>query len=166
MLDARRLLMISGAPIGLAIGSAAWLMLNALTPGSAGMGDLTERLDALGAAKRDIPDRTPDMLVASLLSHPLLQTTTAGGAEPLLRLEGVSMTPTRSAALIAVGAGPAQWIQVGESRTGVTLRRVAPLSAVVESMSGEHSLALGGGGAASNAQPSPSPPDLAHRPPS
>ncbi len=74
-----------------------------------------------------------------------------------LRLEGVARTPRRTAALLAAGAAPAQWVSVGTTVGGFTLVGVTATGAVVESVEGRRTVALGetvGGNAAATPTPS------------
>jgi hypothetical protein len=69
--------------------------------------------------------------------------------EPSIRVDGVSMTRRRLAALIAIDSGPAEWLQVGESRGGVTLQSVSVSGVTVETPLGVKAVNLGDQAAAS-----------------
>lgn len=60
-----------------------------------------------------------------------------------LRLEGVSRTPRRVAALVSVNGEAAQWVTIGSAVGGYTLSNVSATGIVVENVDGAKSLLLG-----------------------
>ena len=131
---------------GLAAGSAVWLAANAAAPQPPVLADVTTRLTQSATMSKRAGALGPSTTsyVTTLLAHPVLQVAAGeGGADPKLQLEGIALTSSRRAALLAIGSAPAVWLQLDESRAGVTLRRVERQTVVVESLSGEHSLTLG-----------------------
>jgi hypothetical protein len=62
---------------------------------------------------------------------------------PTIRLDGLSRTPMRSAALVAINNKPAEWLAAGTTRDGVTLIEVQPSRAVVETFDGQQAIDLG-----------------------
>lgn len=83
--------------------------------------------------------------VQQLRSNPIFALTTGPGAvsEPYVRLEGISVTRRRAAALLSIGSDPADWLRVGESRHGVTLQQVAGSRVILETPLGVKELGLG-----------------------
>lgn len=83
--------------------------------------------------------------VAELASTPIFPMTVGPGAvtQPSLRLDGVAVTPRHSAALIAIDGKPAQWLALGESRDGVTLRSVGGSKVLIDTLVGDVVVELG-----------------------
>lgn len=146
--------------------SALWLLGGVLLPADDRVQGLSERLDAATPAA---PPSSPPSASAggtALLGRPLfpLAAPTPGSSEAALHLQGLAANGGRSAALVAIGDKPAVWLALGETKDGVTLRRVAREGAVVETMSGDHSLTLGGDHAPPTPSAAPSSPALIPRP--
>lgn len=140
----RRLaLSCAGLVVGLATGWAAWVCAGGpsaaatkVEPEIAALQAL--EVPALGAVKSDLgADEGP--------GRPLFQLTTGPSAvhEPTLRLDGLAITRRRAAALIAIDGKPAEWLAQGETRDGITLTRLSSRLAVIDTLVGTHSLALG-----------------------
>jgi len=147
----RRLRLIgAAAPLGLALGLGAWLLAGGLSVRADALDEVHTQLAGL-QTPRPPPARASDAGAAALLGAPLFALTTGPGAvrEPAVRIDGVSITRRRLAALVSVDAGPAEWLQVGESRGGVTLQAVTAASATVETALGVKTLNLGDQSAAS-----------------
>ncbi|MDZ4370977.1 MAG: hypothetical protein U1C74_06105 [Phenylobacterium sp.] len=137
-------------PIGLATGLAAWLLAGGLSIRAAALDPLQDRLRALK------PPATQAVGLAGassapLLGRPLFALTTGPGAvrEPSIRVDGVSVTRRRLAALVAIDERPPEWLQVGETREGVTLQSVSASGAVFDTALGPKTLELGQQSAAS-----------------
>jgi hypothetical protein len=156
----RRIELIGAAvPLGLATGLAAWLLA----------GGLSVRANTLeaGHAKlvglrppASVTPRSPDIGPSALLGTPLFALTTGPGAvrEPSIRVDGITLTSRRRAALIAIDAKPAAWLSVGESAEGVTLHSVTASAVSVETALGVKTVALGEQSAASSPPPGAPPP--------
>lgn len=138
------------APIaGLLLACLMWLVLG-------GAGRLLEPLDESEARLAALPQ-----------ARSLARAATPSGFEgkPLfvvapsssLRLDGVSRTPRRIAALIAVNGDVAQWFPVGAMVGGYTLAEVSSIGVVMENVEGEKSLALGESLGQASASPGPGP---------
>ena len=128
-----------------AVASLIWLAGGLMLPAQDTSQELNDRLSVAqpSPARRPGPLIAPDL--STLLSRPLFAPTPASpGGQVELHLQGLAQNGGRSAALIAIGDRPAVWVAVGETRDGVTLRRVADGGALVETISGDHSLKLGG----------------------
>jgi hypothetical protein len=127
-------------------------------------GGLTVRANALedvqgrlARLKAPVPAlaRGSEASAASLLGSPLFALTTGPGAvrEPSIRVDGVSVSRRRMAALVSIDAKPAEWLTVGESREGITLQGVSNSSITVETLLGSRTLNLGDQSAASAPAP-------------
>lgn len=148
----RRLDLIIGAaaPLGLATGLAAWLLAGGLSVRASALDEGHERLAKL-RAPRSVSLPTSETSSAPLLASPLFAMTTGPGAvrEPSIRVDGVSLTRRRTAALLSIDDKPAEWVTVGESRDGVTLQAVSPSGVTIETLLGPKALNLGDQSAAS-----------------
>lgn len=141
----RRLsLIFAGAPAGLATGLLAWML-------AGGSQVAAERLDGLQVQVSNLkaPTRSAGALssvnVSDLASQPLFALTVGPGAvrEPSIRVEGVSISRGRTAALLAIDGQPPEWLTLGASRAGVALQSVTAGAVVVETVTGPRELALG-----------------------
>lgn len=169
MLASRALVLIGAAPVGLAIGSAVWLFA-ARPPGADVLPVLAQRVAAI-APHRNLPRGGAESLIAQAIAAPLFAMTTGPGAvaDVVLRLEGLVRSPGRVAALISIGGAPSDWLEVGQTRDGVTLQEVMSSNVVVDTATGLKDVPLGGGGgpatAAAPASPAVPPPMAAPTPP-
>jgi len=100
-----------------------------------------------------------DGLLAEAVSRPIFALTTGPGAvaDVTVRLDGLARSSRGGAALLSINGGPAQWLQQGASRDGVTLRDVQSSKVVLATALGGKEVAL-----ADQAAPAP---DAAARPP-
>ena len=135
---------IGGA--GLGLGGLLWLLAGS-SPAQARLEADQSRLQAL--RPRSDPSTSADASAADVLAHPLFSLTTGPGAvaDVDVRLEGLARSPRRSAALLAIGSAPAQWLALGETRAGVTLEEVDASKAVVTTALGRKEVVLGANGA-------------------
>lgn len=140
-----RVVLIGGSiPLGLLTGLAAWLFAGGP---SAALEKLAPLESAVGAlrAPRETQYR-PGVTHASILaSTPIFALTTGPGAvrEPALRVDGLSVTPRRAAALVSIDGKPAEWLSAGETRDGVTILAVTSTKVTFETLIGEKDLGLG-----------------------
>lgn len=151
---ARQPVVLCGALAGVALSGLSALTLGA--PGSA-----LDRLDALqkqlmairgpGTAAQG-PDTHTGQVGKPLFGQPV---------DVSLRLDGVSILPGRKAALLSINGQPADWIELGDSRQGVTLVDVRGARATVDTDGGSKEVSLGEGGpptgGSAPAQGAPSP---------
>lgn len=145
-----RLTLMSGAvPAGLATGLAAWLLAGGSSAKLEAADELQARFLALRAPR--IAARANLVSASDLLSTPIFALTTGPGAlrEPGIRLDGVSISSRRTAALVSIDGRLAEWWRVGESREGVTLTDLNASGASFETALGTKGLALGEQSAAS-----------------
>jgi hypothetical protein len=142
-LDRSALAFAAALPIGLAIGSAAWL---AAAP-PLGLDVLTMqggKLAAIGP-RRLVRDNQPDGSVAQALAAPLFVVTTGPGAvaDIAVKLEGLVRSPGRVAALLSINGGASEWLELGQTHQGVTLQEVAASKVVVDTAVGLKDVLLG-----------------------
>lgn len=156
----------AAAVVGLAVGGGLWALTGPRVDERA-LQSVDNRLSAVKTRTRPRPDR-PGEALAQVLSVPLFAATDAA-APPAgamqLQLFGVARSPGRTAALISVNSAPAQWISLGESIDGLTLRAVTGSGATVATPLGEQQLALGATGSPSGEPAAAIPPAGLRSPP-
>ena len=81
-----------------------------------------------------------------------------GTAPPIVRLDGLSRTRRRTAALLAFGSGPSQWVSLGATIEGVTLVEVGEAKVVLETVAGRQVLGLGDSTSAASTEAAPANP--------
>jgi hypothetical protein len=69
----------------------------------------------------------------------------AQGVPASVTLQGVSILPDHRAALISIGGAEAGWLDVGETRDGVTLVEVQPFKIIADTDEGTKDIELGQG---------------------
>lgn len=141
----------AAVPVGLATGAAAWMLAGAGLSDLAKLEPLEAEIAAL-RAPRAASASTGLARAGELAAAPLFIMTVGPGAvsEPLVRLDGVSVSRRRVAALLSFAGASPEWLSVGEARNGVTLVQVTGSKAVLETLLGTRELAVGdqtGGGA-------------------
>lgn len=147
----RRIVLFGGAiPLGLLTGLAAWLMAGGLSVNAKVLDEMQAGLARLRAPTSTGRNRAYGG-GADLLTAPLFALTTGPGAirEPSIRVDGVTVSRRRVAALLSIDGKPAEWVSVGESREGVTLQSVSSSGVTVETVVGVKALNLGDQSAAS-----------------
>lgn len=147
----RRIALIGIAiPVGLATGLAAWVLADGLTARAGALETTHARLVGMRPPAAAAHAASYDG-AATLLGTPLFALTTGPGAvrEPSIRVDGISMSRRRMAALVSIDAKPAEWLNVGETRDGVSLQAIAASSATFETALGTKTLNLGDQSAAS-----------------
>lgn len=146
-----RLTLLGGAvPLGLATGLAAWLMASSDSTATEPLDAVQTKIAALRAPKASA-GRAGYARAADLIATPIFALTTGAGAlrEPAIRLDGISISARRTAALVSIDGKPADWLRVGEARDGVTLQTLTSGQATFETELGPKQLALGEQSAAS-----------------
>lgn len=133
----------AGAALGLATGWAAWMAAGGPTVLTSKAASLVAELGALQAPRLDSVG--PVAGADEAPPRPLFQLTTGPNAvhEPALRLDGLTVTRKRRAALLSIDGRPAEWLSRGEIRDGVTLTDLSPTAAVLDTLVGTHVLKLG-----------------------
>jgi hypothetical protein len=129
--------MLAAPLLGMAAVWAAWLVLGGAVAPSDKLDSLQARLSAgVASSGRPAPDLVS--LTARLASTPVFALTTGPGAvtDVKVRLEGLSITPHRQAALLSINDGPPVWLELGASQGGVTLISVQPTKATVDTIVG------------------------------
>lgn len=133
------------APVGLLTGLLAWLVAGGPSVQARAL-DVTEaRLAAIRPERGSGPASRAGG-AAALLGAPLFAVAGAAAEhDPSVRLDGVSVTRRRMAALISLDGKPAEWMSLGESREGVTLRTITTAGVTLDTASGEKTVSLGDG---------------------
>ncbi|HEX4712065.1 hypothetical protein, partial [Phenylobacterium sp.] len=131
------------APLGLATGLAAWLLAGGASASFDKLDGVETQLMKLRppVTRRIDGDSSP----ADLLTTPLFALTTGPGAirEPSIRLDGLSVSRSRMAALVSIDGKPAAWLTAGETADGVTLQAVTASGASFETVLGAKTINLG-----------------------
>lgn len=171
MFSLRTPLIGAGSAGGLFLGAVAWLTLGRGGPAAERLEDLQNRLEAIKAPAVVAAAVDP----SNLSSSPVFAMTTGPGAvtEPTLALQGLSKTPSHSAALIAIDGKPADWLAEGASRDGVTVLEVRTRSVMVDTVTGSKEISLGqksgpangSAATATSAAPQPAGPPVGYRMP-
>lgn len=155
--------------MGLATGLAAWMLAGAGKSDLARIEPLQTEVAALRAPKTASAQAGPAR-AAELAATPIFVMTVGPGAvsEPLVRLDGVSVSKRRTAALLSFAGAAPEWLNLGETRNGVTLTAIIGSKAVLETILGARELALGeqtAGAAGSGGQSAETPPAGYRSPP-
>jgi hypothetical protein len=142
-LSPNRAVLLGAVAAGLLLGVAAWFSFGSTSSAADRLEQARERI---GAARppRPRPAAAPD-LVAQAGAHPLFALTTGPGAVPdvTVALEGVSRSSNRSAALLSINGGAAQWLERGKSLDGVALIAVGDAKVTLETALGPKEVELG-----------------------
>ena len=147
MFDLRRLtpdrmLLLAAIPAGLLLGAALWILFGGSSSAEDRIGGFEARLSAVRLSK---PVRTPpDGALAEASARPLFALTTGPGAvtEEAVRLDGLARSSRGAAALLSINGGPAQWLERGGSRDGVTLSQVLDSKVVIDTALGSKDVML------------------------
>jgi hypothetical protein len=132
--------LIWGSPLaGLVAGAALWLLVGGPGGPDRALDQLSQSggATARGAAVRDASGAAMSVLA----SRPIFADAATG--TPKITLVGVSRTPGRTAALLAIAGGEPRWVTVGETVDGLTLVSVRGAGAVLDSLNGPVTVPLG-----------------------
>lgn len=141
--------LIWAAPIvGLALAAIFWLTLGGSARLLSPIDDLERTLASLPAPLRVAGGLGADATAA--IARPLFAPNLGRIS---LRVDGLSRSPGRAAALISVNGGAAQWVTLGSTVSGVTLVMVSDRRITVDSATGRRDIRLG--------ETSGDPPDVA-----
>lgn len=138
-MDFRSPVILGAAPVGLALAFLGWLVLSGGGGVIAPIETAESRLAAIPAVSAAGSSQA-DAFVAAALTPALFSTSSAQAA---IRVEGLSRTPRRSAALVSINGGPSQWMTVGSTRDGATLVQVLSTRVVFETLAGRRVVGLG-----------------------
>jgi hypothetical protein len=144
----RRSPLVWGAvPGGLVLGVAAWLALGGASPTSNRLSALETRLDQIRVAARPhrgaVSAPAGVQANAAALAHPIFSVGSAVVADAVLRVDGVAISPKRSAALVSINGKPPEWLERGATREGVTLQTVSSAKVVFDTATGPREIGLG-----------------------
>lgn len=141
----RKLTLIAAAvPVGLIVGLTAWFVAGGGSSAAAALAPLSAAMERPIAPRRS-PPRAMDRSSAALVGAPLFALTAGPGAirEPSIRVDGLSVSTRRTAALLSIDGRPSEWLRVGESRYGVSIQAVTGSVVVLETAVSTKELALG-----------------------
>ncbi len=137
MFDRRSPLILGAVPLGLALAAIVWLLLGAHASALTKLDDLNARLAvtrSVGGLHVVVAGADP---AQPALATPLFALSTApGAADVAVRLDGLAITPGHRAALISIGGKPADWLEVGATRDGVTLMEAHPTKVTLDTAAG------------------------------
>jgi hypothetical protein len=155
VLDARRQSILIAGLAGLGVGALGWLLL-----GSSNLGRRLDALDALTSPTSSAPRPAVAAAVQAATvarARPLFQRPVQSGAASSVRLDGVSVRGGAGRALIAVGGAAAQWLDQGDTASGVTVAQVRSGGVVIDTADGQATLTLGQTWSATTPKVSPAP---------
>jgi hypothetical protein len=141
----RRLkLILAGLALGGATGLGAWFAAGGASAQADRLEPVAEKLQATRPPRFSDPAAIP-VDVTELASAPLFPLSVGPGAvqDPIIQLEGVSLTPTHRAALVVIDAQPAEWVQAGETRASVKVLSVERSAVVLDTLLGVRRVELG-----------------------
>ncbi len=143
-MDARLISIGAASLAGLVAGGALWALSGGRAQGEA-IDALDARLSSIATGSRSRPERPSDAL-AQALAIPLFIapiTPTGGQSDVSVQVSGLVRTPARTAALLSIGGASAEWLSVGQTKNGVTLRAISGSGAVIATIFGEREVLLG-----------------------
>lgn len=141
----RRLtLILAAAPLGLVTGCLAWFAAGGAAAGADRLDPLQTQVANLRAPARG-QTAASYVDISSMVDAPIFALTTGPAAikEPAVRVEGLSVSRKRMAALLSIDGQAAQWVSVGERRDGFTLVEVSNTRVLIETLAGPKEIALG-----------------------
>ena len=165
-----RLLLLGAVPVGAVLGALCWMLFG-------GGGAAAERIQSYQTRLAAFPAMAPrrssaTAMAAEAITRPLFTLTTGPGAvaDVSLTIQGIARTPRRSAALVSLNGGTAQWLEAGKALGGILLVEVRGAQAVFETPFGRRTVTLGAAAAATpaptTARPGPNgAPQGTHMPP-
>jgi hypothetical protein len=137
-----RAFLTASAAAALAAASVAFLLFGGRAQGAA-IADLDQRVALISV--RAVRGGAPPASVGLSSVAPLFPILSGPNAPPelVVSVEGVVRTPGRTAALLSIQGGPAQWFALGETRDGVTLEEVGAAGVTISTVRGARQLSLG-----------------------
>ena len=137
MLDVRSPLILAAAPLGLLLACAGWLLLG----GSSGSLRPLDAIEARASAAPRAKQGTGPEISSVSTSAPAPLFVLAPTA--VVRLDGISRTARRTAALLSFNGATSRWVTAGVTQEGVTLVEIGSTRVVVETLDGRQTIALG-----------------------
>ncbi len=133
MFDFRSPIVLAAIPAGLAAASLAWFASSGAVTDGARAERLQGRLSGPHPSPRLPAPVGMDPAVIDIAA-PLFALSAGPGAvaDPVVRLDGLAISPRRASALLAIDAKPAVWMDAGMTRDGVTVMEVHPGKIVVD----------------------------------
>jgi hypothetical protein len=129
-------------PAGLLAGALGWMVLGAHASGAPyRLAAFEARLSAI-EARAPRPGAPQADAAPAAAGHPLFSVGGAALADAVVRLDGLALTPRRSAALISINGKPAQWLERGSTIEGVTLQEVRSDKIVIDTATGPREVSL------------------------
>lgn len=137
-------LFLAAAPVGLATGLLAWMVAGGAKAGLEKLEPVAAQIGALPVPRAN-PSSEPYVSIADLVASPIFALSNGPGAmsDPIVRLDGLSVSAKRTAALVSINGAPSEWLRVGDSRSGVTIQQVRVDKVVVDTELGPREVALG-----------------------
>jgi hypothetical protein len=111
------------------------------------MADLAARLDNARPIVNRAAANADAIAAARALSSPVFALTTGPSAvsDTPVALTGIAVTGTRKAALISIGGKPADWLDLGATRDGVTVMAINAAGVTVDTATGFKTVGLSSG---------------------
>ncbi len=142
MLDLRSPLIWGAAPAGLVVGALAWVLFAGAGPVAAKASEFEARLGAVKGSAGTGRPAGPDF-TGQATAHPVFAVGGAAASDAVVTVSGIALTPRRAAALVSINGKPAEWMERGATREGVTLQDVQPGKVVVDTAVGPKDVVLG-----------------------
>jgi len=164
-LDPKLITMGGAALAGLLLGCGSWAVAGGQGAGTA-LADIDARLSAVSTRVRG-PAAGQSEALSQALTSPLFAIS-AGQVElkeTVIRVQGIVKTPRRTAALLSIDGGPAEWWTLGQERAGVVLEHVTASGAQFSTPLGTREVQLGQSAFPSPAAMSDAPPPGHRGPP-
>lgn len=133
-------LILGSCGAGAAAGALAWLVFAPSFAEDAGLRALQARLKSPTASQAAETEPALAALGQPLFTPEDLAPPAASAEAPAevpVRVEGVSLSNGRSAALLSVAGQPARWISAGGSASGLTVLRITPAGVTVRTAAGK-----------------------------
>lgn len=143
MLQLRSPLILGAVPVGLAVGTLAWLVLGGEKPVVGPVQAVEAGLNALSTPAHRTEATGPE--AAEALVTPLFASASLApvGPDVTVKVFGIARTPSGSSALVSINNGPIQWLAVGASKDGISMQEVTASGVVIETPGGTREVALG-----------------------
>jgi hypothetical protein len=162
VLDVRSPLIWGGPAVGAVLGVTAWLLFGG-SPVRTQLSDFEARLADLNIR----PTRSNVVVAnaaADALSHPIFSVGGTALADAVVRLDGLAITPRRAAALVSINGDPAEWMERGATKGGITLQQVLATKIVIDTATGPREVGLNDKAPVPSATPSGSQPSTGDAP--
>ncbi len=131
-------LILLGPVAGLVLAGAGWMLLGGSSRAVAPIDRIEQQVLAIPASRLGSVAVRSD--VATAIAKPLFP---EGLGRISIRLDGLSRSPGRTAALFSFNGGATQWVTLGSTVSGVTVVAISGSRASVDTATGRRDIRLG-----------------------